>query len=261
MMKEKRKGEETLYDIIFDLDDTLLNNQREVSEYTLDMLKRVQAMGHRLVCNTARSKSFQQKYFDQIRPDYAILNGGSMIIDRDENTIFRAEIDVPTTQALIRDLLALTDTVSVQTEDTFYAHKGWHTVQKAEPFDFEAEPFLLPAQKVVVAVQEEEQARGLAEKYGLAYTTYGEGPFRRYSHIGATKALGNRNLMKLIGGSLENVIAFGDDYGDMDMLKEAGVGVLMKNARAVLHGQTSHMSDYTNDEDGVARFLVSWFGL
>ena len=247
--------------IIFDMDDTLLNDKREVTPYTLEVLKKLQAMGHKLVCNTARSKGFNQKFFDQIRPDYAILNGGALIIDRDETVVFRAEVDVPTARALIRDLLALTDTVSVQTEDTFYSHKGWHTVQKAVPFDFEQEQFPYPAQKIVVAVESDAQAQALAEKYGLAYTTYGDGPFRRYNHINATKALGNRNLMKLVGGTLEDVIAFGDDHGDMDMLREAGVGVLMKNASPQLHGQTSHISRFTNDEDGVAKFLEMYFAM
>ena len=58
--------------IVFDLDDTLLNDKREISPYTLDVLKKVQAMGHKLVYNTARSQGFSQKYFEQLRPDYAL---------------------------------------------------------------------------------------------------------------------------------------------------------------------------------------------
>lgn len=247
--------------IIFDLDDTLLNDRREITPYTLNILHRLQDMGNILVYNTARSKGFSQKYFDQIRPDYAILNGGAMIIDRDAKAVFSAELDVPTARALIRDLLDLTETVSVQTEDTFYSHKGWHTVQNAQPFDFSRDLFSFPAQKIVVAVEPEEQAKALAEKYGLAYTTYGDGPFRRYNHIGATKALGNQNLMKLVGGTLADVIAFGDDFGDMDMLRQAGVGVLMKNANPDLREEGLHVSRFTNDEDGVARFLMSYFGI
>ena len=61
--------------IIFDMDDTLLNDRRRITPYTLQVLKKLQAMGHKLVINTARSKQFDQDYFDQLRPDYAILNG------------------------------------------------------------------------------------------------------------------------------------------------------------------------------------------
>ena len=240
--------------IIFDMDDTLLNDKREITPHTLEVLKKLQAMGNKLVCNTARSKGFNQKFFDQLRPDYAILNGGALIIDKDETVVFRAEVDVPTTRALIRDLLAVTDTVSVQTEDTFYSHKGWHTVQKAVPFDFEQEQFPYPAQKIVVAVESDAQAQALAEKYGLAYTTYGDGPFRRYNHIDATKALGNRNLMKLAGGNLEDVIAFGDDYGDMGMLRFCGIGCAMANHVPGVE-KAADVVIGSHNEDGVAHFL------
>ena len=106
--------------IIFDMDDTLLNNRREITPYTLGILQKVQAMGHKLVCNTARSKSFNQKYFDQIGADYAILNGGSMIIDKDEKVIFSAEVGVAELRAVLRDLLEITEDFFVQTLDCFF---------------------------------------------------------------------------------------------------------------------------------------------
>lgn len=247
--------------IIFDMDDTLLNDKREVSSYTLGVLKKVQSMGHKLVCNTARSKAFNQKYFDQIQPDYAILNGGSLIIDQDENVVFCAEVDVSTLHKVLADLLQITDDLFVQTQEEFFSHKGKHTIQKAVPFDFSAEEFPFPAQKIVTDVKDDAQAQALADKYNLAFTTYMGGTFRRYNHIDATKALGNRNLMNLVGGSLEDIIAFGDDYGDFDMLREAGIGVMMKNGRPELLGKTSHISEYTNDEDGVAKFLATYFAI
>lgn len=247
--------------IIFDLDDTLLNDQRKVSPYTLELLKKVQAMGHKLVSNTARSKDHCQEYLDQIQPDYAICNGGSLIIDRDENVVFSAEVDVPLLHKVLEDLLQITEDLFVQTQEHFYSHKGKHTIQKAVPYDFSAGDFPYPAQKIVTDVKDDAQAQAVADKYNLAFTTYMGGTFRRYNHIDATKALGNRNLMKLTGGKLEDIIAFGDDYGDFDMLREAGVGVMMKNGRPELLGKTSHISEFTNDEDGVARFLAKWFDI
>lgn len=247
--------------IVFDLDDTLLNDKREISPYTLNVMKKVQAMGHKLVYNTARSQAFSQKYLEQLRPDYAIVNGGSLIVDQDEHVVFSAEVDVPTLKLVLADLLQITDDLFVQTRQHFYSHKGKHTIQKAEPFDFSAEEFLFPAQKIVTDVKDDAQAQAIAEKYNLAFTTYMGGTFRRYNHIDATKALGNRNLMKLVGGTLEDIIAFGDDYGDFDMLREAGVGVMMKNGRPELLGETSHISKFTNDEDGVAKFLEEWFDI
>ena len=77
--------------IIFDLDDTLLNDKREISPYTLDVLEKVQGLGHKIVYNTARSLGHSWQFFDQLRPDYAIVNGGSQIVDRNETVVFSAE--------------------------------------------------------------------------------------------------------------------------------------------------------------------------
>ena len=68
-------------------------------------------------------------------------------------------------------------------------------------------------------------------------------------------------LMEKLGGSLEDVIAFGDDLGDLEMLQQAGIGVLMINAKEEHHAKVAVMSEYSNNEDGVARFLVKHFGL
>lgn len=247
--------------IVFDLDDTLLNDQRVVTPYTLNTLKRLQAQGHKLVINTARSKAFSQDYFELIRPDYAILNGGALIIDQDEKVVFRAEIDIQTTQAVVDDLLKVTENFSVQTEEILYSNNGSYTGQNAQPFDFSKEKFSLPALKIVASVEEEPAAKAIAEKYGLEFTSYFGGAFRRYNHIGATKAQGNANLVRLLGGSLADVIAFGDDLGDLEMLQQAGVGVLMRNAKLHLHGKSRYLSQYTNNEDGVARFLETYFDI
>lgn len=247
--------------IIFDLDDTLLNDQRQVSDYTLSVLRRLQAMGHRTVINTARSKSYSQALFDRIQPDYAIFNGGAMIVDSRGTPIFRAELDLATTHAIISQLLTHTDNFSIQTEDAMYSNNGSYTGQNALAFDFARDPFPHAAQKIVASLPEEAPALALAEEFDLAYTSYFSGPFRRFNHRDATKAMGNRNLVRITGGRMEDVLAFGDDLGDLEMLQQAGVGVLMKNARPELDSTGLTRSQFTNDEDGVARFLIHYFGL
>ena len=148
--------------IIFDLDDTLLNDCREITPYTQEVLEKVRAMGHKLVCNTARSKSFAQKFLDQMKPDYAILNGGAMIIDRDENVVFSAELDAATTCQIVAELLKHTNTLSVQTREHFYSHQGQYALQAAIVFDFDKEKFPYPSQKIIAAVESGEVAGQIA---------------------------------------------------------------------------------------------------
>lgn len=247
--------------IIFDLDDTLLNNKREVTPYTLEILKHLQGMGHILVINTARSKAFGQAYLDLIRPDYSILNGGSLILDREQKEVFKAGLDVGTTQTIVRELLQITGNFSVQTEEFLFSNNGSYKGQNSKAFDFAGENFGFPSLKILAAIEDDATAKAIADKHHLEFTTYLDGVFRRYNHIDATKAKGNRKLLELLGGTLADVIAFGDDFGDVDMLNEAGIGVLMCNANPQLHSRCKYISKYTNDEDGVARFLAEHFGL
>lgn len=247
--------------IIFDLDDTLLRNDRKVSPYTLSVLHALQGMGHKTVINTARSKQYTQELLDIIQPDYAILNGGSLILDKELSPIYKAELDGQTTQKFIDRLLTVSDNFTVQTEDGPYSHLGKYTGQNARPFNFSAEPFPYPCLKVVAAIESEDTAQALAQEFGLTCVSYFGGLFKRFNHPAATKALGNKKLVELTGGALADVIAFGDDLGDLEMIQQAGLGVLMCNADPALHGQCAHISALTNDEDGVAHFLAEHFGL
>ena len=61
-----------------------------------------------------------------------------------------------------------------------------------------------------------------------------------------------------LGLSLDNVIAFGDSGNDEPLLKAARIGVTMKNGsrRALSHART--ISDYSNEEDGVAKACLKY---
>ncbi|OLP84026.1 putative phosphatase YitU [Symbiodinium microadriaticum] len=58
-----------------------------------------------------------------------------------------------------------------------------------------------------------------------------------------------------LGISMEEVIAFGDNFNDIEMLQLAGQGVAMQNAREELKEVASRVSEWTNDDEGVAREL------
>ena len=245
--------------IVFDLDDTLLNNQRKVSEFTLQVLKQLQNLGHKLVINTARSQFYSQEFLHAIKPDYAILNGGALIIDKAGQPIFTQVMDISAVQQIITRLKDVTDVFSVQSESGLYTSTADYTAQNAIYFDFGKNTYKEPAYKIVASIAEESVAETIAREFDLDMVSYFGGNFKRFTCHNTNKASGNRNLVRILGAALTDVIAFGDDWGDLDMLTEAGVGVLMKNAKTALHSLCPTLSAYTNDEDGVARFLQEYF--
>ncbi|MCB1193106.1 MAG: HAD family hydrolase [Leptospiraceae bacterium] len=65
-----------------------------------------------------------------------------------------------------------------------------------------------------------------------------------------------QEFLKINGKSEKGVIAFGDEANDMEMIKNAGFGVALKNATDELKSVAKCVSNYSNQEDGVAKTLV-----
>jgi len=56
------------------------------------------------------------------------------------------------------------------------------------------------------------------------------------------------------GISIKDVVAFGDDTNDIDMLRHCGIGVAMGNAIDEVKSAADDICD-TNENDGIAKWL------
>ncbi|HBC74364.1 MAG TPA: hypothetical protein DC017_05785 [Candidatus Wallbacteria bacterium] len=72
---------------------------------------------------------------------------------------------------------------------------------------------------------------------------------------GTNKWNGIARVLELNGVDAENLIAFGDWHNDFEMIKNAGVGVAMKNAEAAIIEAALVITSHDNNEEGVARFI------
>lgn len=71
---------------------------------------------------------------------------------------------------------------------------------------------------------------------------------------GIHKANGLKELGDILGIKLSQMCAFGDGGNDLEMIKEAGDGVAMKNAAASLLKVANHVTD-SNDDEGVLNYI------
>ena len=244
--------------IVFDLDDTLLGANAEVSDYTLGVLNRLRADGHAIVVNTARSRLFGKEIIERISPDYSILNGGATILDSSGTAIYENHISPDTLKTLIPELLATCRGIFVQTVGASLANNPSHMRPDLVLYDF-SEPVTVSAEKIIIAGGETDIIEDITRRYDLTLTSYFSGDYKRLNAKGVTKESGMQKLVEITGGKIEDTVAFGDDHGDMGMILAAGVGVIMKNAKDELKGQAPYVTDHTNTDDGVARYLEKIF--
>ena len=73
----------------------------------------------------------------------------------------------------------------------------------------------------------------------------------------STKGQALKLLAELKGIKQEEVIAFGDNYNDLDMLKYAGLGVAVANAREEVFAVADLITG-ANVDDGVAQVIEQY---
>lgn len=69
------------------------------------------------------------------------------------------------------------------------------------------------------------------------------------------------HVLKHFGITSDEVVAIGDAHNDLEMVVNSGLGVAMKNSDDILKQNADIITQYTNEEDGMARFLEELFEL
>src|SRR5699024_10832096 len=78
---------------------------------------------------------------------------------------------------------------------------------------------------------------------------------------GVQKAVGVEEIAQYYHIDQKDILAFGDEDNDYEMIQYAGHGVGMKNAITPLKDIADDISQYSNNEDGLARYLEYYFKL
>ncbi|MBI3181843.1 MAG: HAD family phosphatase [Myxococcales bacterium] len=78
-------------------------------------------------------------------------------------------------------------------------------------------------------------------------------------HAEASKGNAARYVAESLGVACSEIVSFGDNLNDLDLIRMAGIGVAMENGHAELKRAAGRIAP-GNDEDGVARVLESLLG-
>lgn len=249
--------------IVLDLDGTLLNSEKEISEGNLAALKRARQDGALIAFSTARSAGAMREYIAAVQPDILISNGGALV-ERNGEILFNRQLSAESVRHIIKRCFELSDGKCEITIDTdhgyFWNYKpdcdftaaGLQCPDNLRYSDYT--DFNYPAYKVTAEVEREEDALKIAAEITDCGTLSFRGEiWRRFAHTEATK----RNALERICGCLsiqpKEILAFGDDYNDLEML-EYCTGVAMGNALPEVKAAAEFVTD-TNDNDGVAKFI------
>jgi len=241
-----------------DLDDTLLRSDHTLSERTVKALSDWQAAGRRIVIATGRPRrSAFRSLPDELHGLPLICyNGAEVHLD---GQLYYENLIPPTANAwLVNELLATVPDalIGLEVGGTLYLNR--EAPERPTPYQVAdlATIAQQPAAKVLVFAEDLAPLTSLfatvpAETRVMLSSKY---YFAQILACNCDKAEALRVLMADWGVPLSNVVAFGDDTNDVDMVRECGLGVAMANAAPEVQTVATHHT-LSNDEDGVAVVL------
>ena len=246
--------------IIADLDNTLLKNDKSISQYSQEIIKKSKDQGILFGIATARAVITAKEYIDMLRPEIEIYHGG--VITRNSGRLFAENIiSQDTTSALLYELekSGAAESISVHTSEGYFTNS-----KKNKPYnddystffycDFE-HPFIKPAHKIAVVYKDGDAVSRIARKYiDTDITFYRDSEIATIALKKATKQNAIEDLLNALNIESKNTAAFGDDYTDIGMLEYCGLGVAVENAIQPVKDAADDVCG-SNEEDGVARYI------
>ncbi|MCM0583363.1 HAD family phosphatase [Weissella diestrammenae] len=259
-----------------DLDHTTLNETGTVSNRTREVLQAAQAEGHIISIITGRPTRLSTDIYDEIglKSPMINFNGALGIVPR---TYWQDEYSYQINHEIAFDMLEQAadlgiDTVVAENQDDVWGKEISDHRPKDSlffPRDEDGKKMLdrFSLQTDVNAIllhsanprHQAQIKRFLLDRYGEdqvnVKTWGGDSPVLEVAPAGISKDTGLAILQQSYQINADDIYAFGDEMNDLEMIEFATHGIVMANGNPELKAIANDVTPFTNEEDGLARYL------
>lgn len=265
--------------IAFDMDGTILNEQKELDKVLIEIAPKLQAQGIELIIASGRLSYMTYVYLHELGINHTpiISCNGAQIVYRDTATPIHAAIfPLATTEQLIQQAKSLGVLFHIFTlegliGETNAGRLAYYSDTNESKETEDQVPILLgetyfspeylknAVKFLVVSTDEQkvEQFWQYAESLGLEVVSSGDGltdvMLKGVSKGSALQILHDKGLI-----DLATTMAFGDNYNDIEMLKTVKYPIVMENGEAEVK-ELAYDICGNNEENGVGNYLKKLF--
>lgn len=268
--------------ILVDLDGTALkSNGKEIHPLTLEVLKKASELGHIVCIVTGRPHRGSIKFYKQLGLKTLLCNfNGAHIHDPDIKNFKR--LIFPISENIIKDILN-EEYIFNNIENAIIEYYNKAVCWKQDEF-FETyfhldtiadDTFTISklirqwkgnANAILIKFKNEtnlDQVWRDLEKYSNSIKVYTWKPYSDSTSIifeisskFIDKGMTAKILAQYYNIDIRDVIAYGDENNDKEMLYTVGYGVAMKNGQITIKSIANDITTKTNDEGGVGHHLA-----
>ncbi|APQ72915.1 HAD family phosphatase [Clostridium botulinum] len=264
--------------IALDMDGTLLNDEKKITEKTLSYIKEAKEKGIKVVISSGRvpgGLKFYEKTIAKEEP--MICANGALILNDKKETIYNEGINKNTLLNIIDVLRKYKDTYYhfyhdniMCTEKFDYSTKKFYEFNKNIERKYRIEIRIITDSKEYIKHRSSEITKIVVVDNDLKYLNRIQKEIEdnlrvsvTKSHIsnieicnfGISKGIALEKLVNYYSIPIEKCIAVGNDENDISMIKKAGLGVFMKNTREELKKYADYITYMDNNNDGIAEVI------
>lgn len=265
------------YLISVDLDDTLLTQDKNITEESIRYIQELERKGHHFIINTGRPHQGAIEYLKKLSiREPMIVNNGGAIVYYDES--YDKVVDYITFE------MDMDKVISFNKKIKHMLHCGTVTsVFKFYTYDLEKTPFWVIHKSKDVEIIEGDISKTLNSKPHMSeyyvkkefekefeevlnqeeykdfhvtkWGTFDDVISYEISSLSADKAKAMIYLANKFNIPLKNTISFGDQLNDLPMIECANYGVAMINSRVEVKEKAKYVSEFDFNHDGVINFI------
>ncbi|QGU96099.1 sugar-phosphatase [Clostridium bovifaecis] len=257
--------------IALDMDGTLLNEDKKISEENYLAIKKAKEKGVKVVLATGRPIKGIESYLDKLglisNEDYCVTYNGSLVVNTGTKEVLtqvllnsedvhylydlskKLDIDIHalTTSSCITPKLSKYTELEIKMNNIPFNEIDFHTIDDTTP-----------VVKVMFVGEENKLSsviKNLPKEVYEKYTVVRSAPyFLEFLDKNVNKGAGVKALAAKLGINQYEVICIGDAGNDVHMIEYAGLGVAMGNAFPEAKKVANYIT-YSNEEDGVAHVI------
>lgn len=265
--------------IAFDMDGTLLNSQKKITDKACEAIQKAIDAGIIVILNTGRCVAELEEYMDVLKNiQYINSTSGALVYDRkSDKDIYSSALDVDTVKAIL-DIVSSKDVMidfltreSIVQRDKIEKMEQYHMEVYRDMFErvtvkwedicgqYLEKPF--PVAKLnIYHISEEARnyTRQRIEELQLGVEMVNaETTSLEISAKGIDKGIGLEKLCQYLNISLSQTIVVGDADNDIGAMKKAGLAVAMGNANERIK-ELADVMVADNDHDGCREVIEKY---
>ena len=242
-----------IHAIFTDLDGTLLNDNKEIGEFTKNILMKYKN-DINIIPTSARSFERIKPYLEELdmldNYNYTICLNGALIVNNLGIELFSSHISKET----MRELMSYIDKYNI--EWTIYTKNDIYKRSRINDIDNyikDNDTFKLIGVGTIEEIDTiRDELKSMNDK--LEITTSMSGRLV-ITNKGTTKDKAVEIIMNRLNIGRENIMTIGDGENDINMIKMAEYGVSMLNAPDDVKKNARFITKYDNNHDGVGKAI------